>query len=453
MRSLGQALRATVVLPSLAAIGLLAGRPAQAADPAQVAVITLSMTPVAAIDPHLFGVNYVWHLVPGDRFDEFSTAMRDVAHATTVRYPGGWAAEWLDWASNEERGGTVEPEAPGIDADGFLSRVENASFVTPSAAAIRDPAQTGALVDTVTGLVRRYGGRVKTWEIGNEWWLQRGAKNDSTVRRQNLEAYAALVAALAPAMKAVDPTIEIYPTGDWTRPEEFAILRRLAGAAAWDRIYGISIHPYCGVAEEETLCSWLPKRTAAIRAVTGKTRIFASEWSLGQRVNPDSFGIRNANQLVTAIRTLAEAGLSAAAYWPPVKAVPAIAFVSADYRRPFANGLLFGWMSRHYRGEALPAKGDLPAAAARSGEGTTVFVASMAGGARTVRIPLVGTGLSRVVSAEVLFSQEPDDLQRSRLAEFALLPTTVREGAVEFGLNPGTPGRGRGWEIARVTLR
>jgi len=432
-------------------------RAVPAAEQAPVAQITVSTTSAGRISPLLYGVNYVWHSVPADEFALFDRAMRNVARYTLARFPGGWAAEHYDWAGNVEVGGNAEPERPGIDPDDFLATVPQASFVIPSARAIRDPSQTGAVVRLAVALVHRYGGRVKLWEIGNEWWLQRGAKRRRDIREENLAAYAALVAAVAPAMKAANPSIEIYATGDWTEPREFAFMRRLVGPA-WSAVDGISVHTYCGTLEPQRLCRDIPERLEAIRSVSGKDRLYDSEWSVGPRRTADDYGIRNANLMVLAIEELAFAHVEAAAYWPPVKSVPGIAFVSNDYLQPFATGLVFGWMSRYYRGQALPTGGDLPAAAAKSADGVTLFIASMNSGHRSVHIALQGTGLSRVVSAAVMFAPDPDDPENARLVRFAALPTEVRhdargQGWVELQLDPGTPGRGVGWEIARVTLR
>lgn len=82
----------------------------------------------------------------------------------------------------------------------------------------------------------------------------------------------------------------------------------------------------------------------------------------------------------------------------------------------------------------------------------------MDNGHRIVHIPFTGTGLNRVVSSEVMFATDPDDPDRSRIAQFApLLARIGRDAAgrsvVEFAVDPGTPGRGSGWEIARVTLQ
>ena len=99
----------------------------------------------------------------------------------------------------------------------------------------------------------------------------------------------------------------------------------------------------------------------------------------------------------------------------------------------------------------------MPAVAAKSDQGVTVIVPSGASGARRVRISLAGTGLSHVVSAQVLYSDHPDDRRNSRLATSVSLPVSMIQDSggpvVEFTLNPGGPGRGAGWEIARVTLQ
>jgi len=444
--------------PTLRRLGLLALAFVLPGAAAPVARISLSTTPLGRIDPRLFGVNYVWHLVPQSDFPAFGAAMRDVAHATLTRYPGGWAAERYDWDRNEQTGEQARAVEPGIGPDAFLAATPRASFVTPSAAAIRDPAEIDQVVQTTAQLVRRFGARVAMWEIGNEWWLQRGAKQDPEMRARNLAAYAALVARVVPAMRQANARIEIYATGEWTHPEDFATLRALVGPAAWDAVTGVSIHPYCGTLEAETLCSLLPQRAREIRAASGKRPIYASEWSLGPRVTSDDYGIRNANQLVTAIRSLAEAGLDAAAYWPPVRAVPAIAFVSAGYGQAFATGRLFGWMSQSFRGEVLRSDGDLPSAAARGEDGVWVVVSSMDAGPRTVEVALEATGLTRLVSAEVMFAANPDDRDRARLVQVAALPAAIHRTAdgrasVVFDVNPGTAGRGAAWEIVRLHLR
>jgi hypothetical protein len=445
--------------------------PSARAQDSQVVQITLQAQSTGTIDPGIYGVNYVWHLVPASDFPRFATLMHDPVGATLVRYPGGWAAESYDWDTNTynptgpeahsalpDLDGEALANAPGVDPETFLSQFPAASFVTPSAPAIRNPAEIPSVTDTAVRLVHRYGQRVKLWEIGNEWWLQRGAKHDAANRSENLQRYAALVAAAAPAMKAANPNIELYVTGEWTQPDDFATLRKLVGARAWAAVDGLSIHPYCGDSDPDTLCSLLPERVGRIRALTGKDPIFASEWALGTKVTKDDYGIRNANLMVTAFRTLAQARIQSATYWPPVRAVPEIALLSRDYDRAFATGMLFGWMSRYYRGVALATSGPLASAAARSDDGTTIFVATGDSHSRKLEIPLGGTGLDQVVSAEVMFSDQPNDPNRSRFAKIRTLPTRIATGPdgarlVECDLNPGSPGRGAGAEILRITLR
>lgn len=433
------------------------------------AQITLSSIPAGPISPELYGVNYVWHLIPQTDFARFVGIMRNGVGATLMRYPGGWAAESYGWDNNSYRVGPEgETSVPNLDADSligspgvgpksFLAAVPAASFVVPSAAAIRDPAQLTATAQLSARLAGRYGGRVRIWEIGNEWWLQRGAKNNAEIRAENLTRYAALVAATAPAMKAAAPKIAVYVTGEWTHPEDFATLRRLVGPRAWSAVDGVSIHPYCGNLDPDTLCSRLPERAQAIRANAGKDLIYASEWSLGTKVTNNNYGIRNANQMVAAFRALAEARIQTAAYWPPVRSVPDTALVSKTYDRVFATGMLFNWMSHYYRGVMIPTTGPLPSAAARYQGETTVFIATLASPFARVRIPLSGTGLTRVDEAEVMYADDPDDPNPSRLAKIRPLQTRIvtgKDGApvVECDLNPSGPGPGRGWEVLRISM-
>jgi hypothetical protein len=206
------------------------------------------------------------------------------------------------------------------------------------------------------------------------------------------------------------------------------------------------------------LCSSIPAVMQQIRSLAGKDHIFDSQWLVTKGNTPGDFGIRNANFLVPAIQDLAIARMDGAIVWPVTDFVPELNFMSADGTQPFCSGILFGWMAQYYEGEALPVRGDLPAAAARSDRGLTVFVASQDAGRRLVTVAIDGMEVTSVTSAEVLFSNQPDDPLLSRIPQVANLPTTlIRESGrpvgVQFVVNPGTPGRGSNWEIARVSLR
>ncbi len=445
-------------LAAAAAAGPGDAEPAQAQPAPRPAHLMVAAAPAIPVDPRLFGVNYVWHLVPASVFAAFTAAMRGPVGATLMRYPGGWAAERYDWASNTESelSDSQAAHGPGVDPATFLAVAPSASFVTPSVPAIRDPAQVEPVVQLSASLVQRFAGRVGLWEIGNEWWLQRGAKHDPAVRAQNLTAYAALVARVAPAMRAAAPGARIYATVEWTHPEDVTMLRGLVGPVGWAAIDGLSIHPYCGTLEAETLCSLLPERARQIRAAAGHPGLYASEWSLGPRVTADDYGIRNANQMVGVFALLAEARLDAAAYWPPVRAVPGTALLSADCATVFATGALFGWMARSLQGAMLTASGDLPASVASQGGRLSLVVPSMGDGPRTVTIDLPGQHVGRIVEAEVMHAADTADPDLSRLVGTTTLPATLQHEPagprLSFTLNPGTVGRGNGWEIARVVL-
>jgi hypothetical protein len=406
-----------------------------------------------AVSPLLYGANYVWDKVPDGEFGPYEAAMSDVADVRLERYLGGWGAEAYDWSSNTESG-IRAAAVPGAGPEAFLAAVPAASFITPSHAAVVDPSAIGAVVRQSVALVRQYGGRVKYWEIGNEWWLQSGAENHPAIRAHNLQTYAQLLAAVVPAMKAADPSIVIFATADWTSPDDLAEMRSIAGPA-WAQVDGISLHTYCGTLDPRRLCADLPAGVAAVRAASGKQEIYASEWSVTRGMNPDDDGIYNADLTIAALREMVQAGIGLGAYWPPVKVLGTTAFVSADYGTPFATGVVFGWMSRYYEGTALATSGELPAVAARDGGQVNVIVPS-GGAPAIVRILLTGTGLHEVTSAAVLYTDLSMQGRAGRAAHIAALPTAIRsEGGniyAEFELNPGTPGRGNGYEIARVSM-
>ena len=252
-------------------------------------------------------------------------------------------------------------------------------------------------------------------------------------------------------MKAENAHISIFVSGDWEHPEEFAEIRKQVGPKVWALVDGVSIHPYCGV---EPTCDSIPAMTEAVRQASGKDRVFDSQWMIRMKGLSDDYGIKYANRLVLAMSDLAHARIEAAIIWPVTSYIPELNFVSSNYQIGFAPGTLFGWMSKDYEGHVLNTNGDVKAAVARSASGLHILLPSMKSGPMTVRIPLSNLGVSKVVSAEVMYSDEPEDVHKARLAKVAPLPTKLgADNVLTFTLNPGSADRGKGWEIARISLQ
>ncbi len=434
---------------------------AQSSSPAgtmKVVTIHLSGKDAVPISPLLYGINYDWNAVSEGETAAFASSMQSVAHVTMVRYPGGWNAEHYDWSNNTETRWRHFSPATGASPATILRVFPQVSFITPSGIAISDPRRASEVAKLSSELVSRYGNQVKVWEIGNEWFLQRGAKNDRQKLLENLRLYAALLNQVVPPMKKANPSIQIYAMAEWNSVEDARILRKLTTRKVWSQIDGISIHPYCGTSPDESACTLLQPRIASLRAATHKDAVYASEWAVVRNHSKDDFGIHNANATLAAIQDMAFARVRIATYWPPVREIPALGFVSRDFSTPLATGILYGWMSKYYEGVALHTSGDCLAAAARNHGQVTVFVPSATQGPEQVQIDIAGMGLHQVVTAKVLVSASPDDLHQSGHAIVAMLPVRmIRSGngdeMVNFTLDPGTNGRGQSYEIARVILQ
>ena len=95
----------------LAALIALVSRPGSAA---QHAVTVQPSGAAVPVSDGLFGVNYVWHLMPQDVFAAADATLRSIG-ATIVRYPGGRVAERFDWRGNK----SASEFGPGVDPDKF----------------------------------------------------------------------------------------------------------------------------------------------------------------------------------------------------------------------------------------------------------------------------------------------------------------------------------------------
>ena len=450
---------------ALAATALLAAftlpARAQAVTPPAppAAVLQINPRPGYEINPDIYGVNHDWNKVPADKASAWVSSMSSTAGVRLMLYPGGWNPEHYDWLHNTEapwrnmlkNGFDPAKDAAGADPKTFLTLAPQAAFVTPCESVILDPSTLPQTVALTRGLVHSYGDQVPRWDIGNEWWIQRGGLKLPAILAEDLSRYAQLVAAVVPAMKAENPHISVFVSADWEHPEEYAEIRKLVGPKVWEQVDGVSIHAYCGVSPT---CDSVPALTDAVRKASGKDRIFDSQWMIRQRGLPDDSGIKYANRLVLALSDLAQARIEAAIVWPVTSYIPELNFVSDDYQTAYAAGVLFGWMSKDYEGKTLATSGDIKAAASRSGSTVHIILPSMKPGLMQVRIPLSGLDVRKVVSAQVLYSEDADDPDQGRLASVAQLPVKVTaDHALLFTLNPGGQGRGSGWEIARITLQ
>jgi len=432
----------------------------QANTPAATLPVLLRIdpNPVTAISPEIYGVNYDWNKVPAAETPEWIKFMESTACVRLMLYPGGWNPEHYDWANNSmpawhnqlKNGFDPAADRPGADPRTFLSLAREAAFVTPSTP-VMDPATLPQVVALSRDLVRQYGAKVPRWDIGNEWWIQRGGLRFPAILSEDLARYAALVAAVVPEMKAENPHISVFVSGDWEHPEEFAEIRKLVGPKVWAQVDGVSIHPYCGL---QPTCDSIPTMTNAVRQASGKDRVFDSQWMIRMKGLPDDYGIKNANRLVLALSDIAHAHIEAAILWPVTSYIPQLNFVSKDYATAYAPGILFGWMSQDYEGQILNTSGDVKAAVAKSASDIHIILPSMRLAPMSVRIPLNGLGVKKVVSAQVLYSDDPDDAHQGRLAKVVPLPTQMSSDYVlTFTLNPGSTNRGKGWEIARISLQ
>ncbi len=461
--------------------------------------ISISMQPQAPISALMYGANYQWDMVPASQFPAWINQLtaytaQPSAPASFFRYPGGWDGEWYDWDTNQLNPGGPAYTAPGVPPGQFLESLppmsvgmstRAAGFVlsTMNVIGTSTPSQLPELItqqtDDYVTIISRYQSNVGYWEIGNEWWLQNGAGSNPAVLSDNngltsnLRRYAALVAAAAPVLKADFPDIKLYVTANWTTAgglpgnDEFVQLRSLVGPAAWALIDGISIHAYCGLNVAATLCSSIPAQVAAIKQDTGKSDIYASEWSLGAAQVTNDFGIQNANATVSAFQDMALAGITKAAYWPSFGVNPAIALTTGSSLT--ATGLLFRAMSLLYEGEAIPAHisvnagppGQTLAVAAKNSisgkNGIVVIVATNGDPTETINLSMAGTGMTEVANSSVIYSQYDRLGNSATTSHMAPLNTTVLPGTngsstASFVLNPGGPKRGSNWEIALIQL-
>jgi hypothetical protein len=329
--------------------------------------------------------------------------------------------------------------------------------------------------------------------------------------------YGTLLAYYVPAMIQAASTnhypIRIWVSAEWTRPQDLAAIINAAnsgpsGSGVWSEVYGLDLHIYSGNNPLQNTnptynsCQggyWIPLPTSQVsqqiqvmQNAASKTPVFVSEWAAdrGDNAGPDctvsqpQTGLENSNDMLQLFGQFAQAGVNEATYWPPAIVTPwggatingvvtpvtndnaqadKLTFLSTLSSPMFAvdaDGQAMSWLSANYRVYSLPTSVNNTAVtsiAAKNGNQVVVFI--MGGGSafdQAEQVQVSGFSWSSVVSAQVLYAAAGQDPTTGPATVANITATAGMVGGVEtaqFTINPGTTGRGSGWEIVKLVLQ
>jgi len=323
-----------------------------------------------------------------------------------------------------------------------------------------------------------YGGQVQDWQIGNEWYNDGGAHSNYA---EYLGRYATVLSYFVPAMEAAATasgySIRIWATGNWapdapeTAADDVTTLRNTVGTSVWNNVYGMDLHIYTGVNPNQTKnypplpISQIGPTIASIQAAAGKTPVYVSEWCADLEDDDKYGGLQDANIMMQIFGEFAKAGVTAAAYWPPVMpsnepqadTITLVNDTPSSYPVD-ADGQAMEWLSTNYQGTALStsvANSVAQSVAAQNGNKVAVFVMTNTASNETEQVQVNGFSWSQVVSAQVMYATGTN--VSAGPAQITSLPYSVvtvdGQNAVEFVANPGSANRGSGWEIVKLVLQ
>lgn len=415
--------------------------------PAANIELTVTGQKIASISDKIFGVNYIWHKISASDYPVFAEGLQSIG-STQMRYPGGWVAERLNWVQNATPNWKQEPEEPGVSPKDIRTFSTSLNFVLPSVRYTKGQADIDRMNEIYRTILTRYGKGINAVEIGNEWWLQDGARRDAVRRQQVMERYAQLVDGTARQIKAIDPNLKVFVTMDWRVPEQATAIRNLVSKESWAAVDGISIHPYCGEQGEQHSCFSLDAAALEIKKRSGKSLIYASEWSATRTVDGKMRGLQAANTISATFEEMAVGGIQYASYWPTAAAAESIALVNLDTGAPTAVGLVFGETRRTFTGTALAIKGYEGASAALRPDGTIgLVVPSLAADPTRFSIDLPPGLSGRIISATVVKARGP---LRQNAAVLTELDARLDNGSLSFSLNENDK---IGWQVAFIVVK
>lgn len=407
-----------------------------------------------AISSTIYGVNNDCRQIPRADFPAFDAKLHGLGYQL-LRFPGGWESEHFNWVNDTAPGYSNLPCVTAAQAKGAVAAK---AFVVKTELYISDPspAHLSSLKSEAADLVRKHGNAVRHWLIGNEWWLQSGG---GVGRPKKLRRYATVARAIAQGMKQVNPRINVYVTGDWTRPWEFTWIRReFEPSGAWRYVDGVDLHIYAG--DDGSIHDYrnIQRNLGAIKSRTGKSKIFASEWAASEAYSVGhERALRSVNNMVILMYRMIRAGVTSMAYWPPTDVAPGIGLfekkggVYADL--PHCQA--FRWMAREMRGYAIAttATDGLETTASNNvaGKTMTVMIPSKQLFNRKIVVHFVRTKIASVVSAQAMWMADLDSIGQA--ARISPLRVGALNGTVTVTANPGTVGRRSSYELIKLVVR
>jgi polysaccharide biosynthesis protein PslG len=139
---------------------------------------------------------------------------------------------------------------------------------------LSDEAQDG-FVRYAEFVARHFKGRVKLYEVWNEWNIGTGVKGNKAGQGWDARAYVKLLHKTYQALKNIDPSIKVL--GGAIAGWDTAWLEEMAKADGLKSLDGVSIHPYSynsrWQGRPEVVIDWLAEREQALRRLSGAKEV------------------------------------------------------------------------------------------------------------------------------------------------------------------------------------
>lgn len=413
-----------------------------------------------SIDNKVFGINNEWRSVTSAEFPSFSTSLNDLG-CTLLRFPGGWESEAYDWSTNTTPGWSKAPAIPGATPAQAKGAVANTTFVVRTGLYMNNPttANLNLLKEEAYNLVLQYGSEVKSWEIGNEWWLQWAGGVD---RATKLTRYATIARAIAKRIKDANSSVEVYVTGQWQVPTDFSTIKSVFDEnSSWANVNGIDVHVYTGDNGSDEDYHNIQTNFNQIKSLTGKSKIIASEWAATKGSTGNKRGLRAANIMVLAWHNMVRGGLTSACYWPAPNIAWGIGLMSDDTNyNAIAVGQAFKWLATSMKDFEAATSDNIEMAVSndKANKEITVIIPTQELSNQSIRLRFSNTDVTNLLSAQAMYMSNPDaPNSAATIANISVDNFNATNNTVTVTANPlnaqGQPLRGPSYELIKIVVK